>query len=74
MSTWHQERTGRKSPVLYHSTKWSSYNSTGHLSVMRHADEKSCMEYCKNTGDIPLAPQNKNMVVRDGYTRVRGEA
>jgi len=56
MSTWHQERTGHKLPVLSHPTKWSSYNPKGHLSVMRHLDQKSCMEYCNKTGDVPLAP------------------
>jgi hypothetical protein len=54
MATWHQQKAGL--PKLYHPTQWSSYNPSGHLSVMRHESEEACMTYCKNTGDIPLPP------------------
>lgn len=56
MPSWHQLKAGL--PKLSHPTQWSSYNPTGHLSVMRHASHDDCIEYCKRTGDIPLAPGN----------------
>jgi hypothetical protein len=58
MASWHQERAGKALPKLSHPTKWSSYNPVGHLSVMRHENQESCMKYCKNTGDIPIAPDS----------------
>jgi hypothetical protein len=60
MATWHQNNAFRRDgfPKLNHPTLWTSYNPTGHLSVMRHASHAECMEYCKNTGDNPLAPDN----------------
>lgn len=56
MATWHQERAGKPLPTLTHPTKWSSYNPSGHLSVMRHESSEACMTYCEKTGDAPLAP------------------
>ena len=56
MSTWHQERKGRALPKLSHPIRWSSYNPTGHLCVMRHFTEDTCMAYCDKTGDIPVPP------------------
>jgi hypothetical protein len=56
MATWHQKKAGL--PILYHPTKWTAYNPTGHLSVMRFDTEKECMDYCKKTKDIPLPPTN----------------
>ena len=57
MPTWHQLKGGL--PKLTHPTKWSSYNPTGHLSIMRHESKEACMGYCKKTGDVPLAPDNE---------------
>ena len=57
MPTWHQEREGKKLPALYHPTKWTSYNPTGPLSVMRHESAEECLAYCDKTGDVPLPPQ-----------------
>lgn len=56
MPSWHQLKAGL--PKLSHPTQWSSYNPTGHLSVMRHASHDDCMEYCKRTGDVPLPPDS----------------
>lgn len=58
MPSWHQLKAGL--PKLSHPTQWTSYNPTGHLSVMRHASHDECVAYCKRTGDIPLAPDNLN--------------
>jgi hypothetical protein len=54
MATWHQQKAGILQ--LAHATKWSSYNSKGHLSVMRFESKEQCMIYCNKTGDIPVAP------------------
>lgn len=58
MTTWHQERNGKALPKLTHESRWRSYNPKGHLSVMTFETAKACFEYCKKTGDIPLAPDN----------------
>lgn len=62
MPSWHQLKAGL--PKLSHPTKWTSYNPRGHLSVMRHASREECIEYCKRTGDIPLAPDNLNPTLK----------
>lgn len=59
MPTWHQERNGHPLPVLYHPTKWRSYNPNGHLSVMTHESREVCEQYCKRSGDVPLAPSGE---------------
>ncbi len=51
---WHQLNAGL--PKLWHATKWTAYNSKGHLSVMRFDTKEACMEYCNKTGDTPLPP------------------
>ena len=56
MPTWHQEREGKKLPKLSHPVRWSSYNPTGQLSVIRHLTKDTCMTYCNKTGDIPVPP------------------
>jgi hypothetical protein len=56
MPTWHQEREDKKLPKLSHPVRWSSYNPTGQLSVMRHFTKDTCMTYCNKTGDIPVPP------------------
>jgi hypothetical protein len=58
MPSWHQQKAWRRNgpPKLAHPTLWSSYNPDGHLCVMRHASREECTEYCKRTGNIPLAP------------------
>jgi hypothetical protein len=58
MTTWHQERNGRALPKLSHPTNWSSYNSRGHMAVMRHESYEACKTYCDKTGEIPVAPDN----------------
>jgi hypothetical protein len=62
MPSWHQINAWKLNgfPKLSHPTQWSSYNPTGHLCVMRHASHDECVEYCKRTGDIPVAPDNLN--------------
>ena len=66
MPTWHQQNAWRRDgfPKLSHPTKWSSYNPTGHLCVMRHESREACDIYCKNTGDIPLPPDNLNLAMK----------
>lgn len=59
MPTWHQSRSGQPLPKLTHPTKWSSYNPTGHLGVMRHESGAECLAYCEKTGDVPLSPDNQ---------------
>jgi hypothetical protein len=53
MATWHQEQS---LPTLYHATKWTCYNPSGHLSVMRFDDAESAQKYADNTGDVILPP------------------
>ena len=62
MPSWHQKNAWKLNgfPKLSHPTQWSSYNPTGHLCVMRHESHEACMEYCKRTGNVPLAPDNLN--------------
>jgi hypothetical protein len=60
MPSWHQQNAWQREgfPKLSHPTQWSSYNPTGHLSVMRHESHEACVEYCKRTGDVPLPPES----------------
>jgi hypothetical protein len=60
MPSWHQQNAWKRDgfPKLSHPTQWSSYNPTGHMSVMRYASREECMEYCKRTGDVPLPPES----------------
>lgn len=60
MPSWHQQNAWRRdgAPKLSHPTLWTSYNPSGHLSVMRHESQEECMAYCKKAGDVPLPPDN----------------
>lgn len=57
MPTWHQLNAGL--PKLTHPTKWRAYNPKGHLGVMTFDSKEDCFAYCDKTGDVPLAPDNK---------------